>query len=91
MPASLFPFHRKCGPNMLIGCLCGKTAARGTGEEADLHEIRLADILDGRALFTDSGRNGVDPDRTAIEFMNDRLQDLIVQIIQPDLIDISVK
>lgn len=88
-PASLFPFRRKGCSDVLIGCLSGKTAARGTGEEADLHEIRLADIFDGRSLFADSGRNSVDPDRTAIEFMNDRLQDLIIQIIKSDLIDMK--
>ena len=64
-------------------------SARSSAEKADLHEIRLADIFDGRALFADSGRNGVDPDRTAIEFMNDRLQDLIIQIIKSDLIDMK--
>lgn len=89
MSRIIFPFRRKGCSDVLIGCLSGKTATRGTGEEADLHEIRLADIFDGRALFADSGRNGVDPDRTAIELINDRLQDLIIQIIKSDLIDMK--
>ena len=50
-PASLFPFRRKGCSDVLIGCLSGKTTTRGTGEEADLHEIRLVNVLDSNCFF----------------------------------------
>src|ERR1019366_7151164 len=59
---------------MLVGIRGGDSAARGALQITLLDQVRLDHILDGVALFTDSGGKIVHADRAVREFLDHRLQ-----------------
>ena len=56
---------------MIVGRLRRDPAARCPGQETDLHEVRLVDVLNRGAFFGNGRRNRIDADRAAAEFLND--------------------
>ena len=71
---------------MVIGCRRSYPSPGGSGNKADLHEVRLAYVFNGSPFLADSGGNGIDAHGAAVKFINDGLQNLIIQIIQADFI-----
>lgn len=94
LPVPMVTFKEAClplfavpdGAYVVIGRGGGNASPGGPGNEPDLHEVGFAHIFNGGPFLADGGGNGVDTHRAAVEFINDGLQDFIVQVIEADVI-----
>ena len=64
-------------------------SARGTFDESFLDEVRLIDILDGAGIFTHSGSDSVESDRSATELIDDGREEFVIYLIEAESIDIQ--
>src|SRR5437764_14064427 len=64
-------------------------SARGALEESVLDEERLVDLLERPHIFADGGGDGADADRSAVELLDDGLEDARVHVIESELIDLE--
>src|SRR5262245_61353773 len=65
----------------------GDAAARGAGDEADLEEEGLDDLLEGAALLGERGGDGLDAHRAAVEALADHGQVAAVERVEARVID----
>ena len=71
---------------MIVGKLCYAAASRCAGQEADLHQVRLIDILQSNRFFPDGCRKRFQSDRTAVLELYNRAQHSPIRCIQAQLI-----
>src|ERR1043165_668176 len=74
---------------MLVGVTGGDAAARGAHHEALLNQIGLDHVLDRAALLAERRRETFDADRAAIEFLDDRQQELAIHHVEAERIDVE--
>src|SRR5262245_51453544 len=74
---------------MLVSVAGGDAAARGAHDEALLDEIGLDDVLDGAALLAERRCQALDADRTAVELLDDRQQELAIHHVEAERVDIE--
>ena len=74
---------------VVVGKFGGFAATRGAFDEAFLDEVGFVHILDRTCVFTHSGSNGVESDRTSTELINDGQQQFIIYLIETESIDIE--
>src|SRR5450631_3915669 len=72
---------------MLIGCRGCNPAAGGSVKKSVLNQKRFIDILDGITFLADSCGNGVQTDRAATEFIDNRQQDHAIHLVKTLLVD----
>ena len=63
----------------------GHPAARRALDEAELEKEWLVDVHDRVGVLGDGGCQRLQPDRPAIELLNDRAQDLVVDVVEAQL------
>ena len=63
--------------------------ARGALQKSMLHEEGLVHLLDRVRVLADRRSYGVQPDWTAIKFLDDRLEDARVHVVEPELVDVE--
>src|SRR3954470_8331722 len=66
---------------MLVGVAGGDAAARGAHDEALLDQVWLDHVLDRAAFLPERRRETFDADRAAVEFLDDRQQELAVHYV----------
>jgi hypothetical protein len=66
-----------------------RTALRRAVEEADLDQERLVDVLDRVLFLADSPPRSCQADRTAAELVDDRPQQLPIDVVEPVLVDLQ--
>src|SRR5437773_2761121 len=69
--------------------VCHTPPARGTVEKADLHQVRLVQLLDGIPLLSERGRDGVHSHRPAFELLLDGQENLAVQLVESVTVDLE--
>src|SRR5678815_1670589 len=74
---------------MLVGVAGGDAAARGAHHEALLDQIRLDHVLDRAALLAERRCEALDADRTAVELLDDRQQELAVHHVEAERVDVE--
>src|SRR5439155_17149622 len=74
---------------VLQGLVGDAPAARGAVEEADLHQIRLVQLLDRIPLLSERGRDGVYSHRPAFELLLDGQENLAVQLVESVTVDLE--
>ena len=57
-------------------------AARGAHQEALLDQKRLGDVLERAAFLAERCRQAVDPDRAAVEALDDGGEELAVEVVE---------
>ena len=62
------------------------SAARRAHQEAELHQVRFVDVLNGHGILAGCRREGVQPDRAAAEFVHHRAKDGAIHLVQPQLV-----
>ena len=73
---------------VLIG-KAGHTAATGrAGQHTHLHQVRLADVLQGDALLAQGCGQRLQTDGAAAVHLNDGAQDTAVQLVQTQLVNV---
>ena len=72
---------------MRVGALGRDAAARGARKESLLQQVRLVNLIDRVGLFSDSGREALDPDRSAVKLVDDRAEDRAIHLIEACRID----
>src|SRR4051794_36471423 len=71
-------------------CLCGGDATAGCAlEESVLDEERLVDFLERARILADSSGDSAHSDRSAVELLDDGLEDARVHVVEPELIDLE--
>src|SRR5438067_11917689 len=75
---------------MLVSGGGADASARRAVEEAYLDEVRLDNLLYALALLADRGRDGADADRPAVELLDDRRQDLAVDLVQAEAVNLHL-
>ena len=63
--------------------------ARSALEETVLDQKRFIDFLECAGIFTNSGGNSANPDRSTVEFLDDGFEDASVHVIETELIDLE--
>src|SRR6266545_2660426 len=61
----------------------GAPAAGRPGEEPLLHQEWLVHFLQGARVLPDRGGDRLDPDGTALEHLDDRLEDARIHVVEP--------
>ena len=74
---------------MLIGGLCCDPSLGGAVEESELEEIGLDHVHDRILLLADRGGDGIQIDRSAAIFFDNRLEHAAVDIVQTKRIDLE--
>ncbi len=74
-------------PQVLVGVARGDAAPRRALQEPQLQQVRLVHVHDGVRLLADGGGDGVQTHRPAAELLDDGAQHLVVQLVQPQMID----
>src|SRR5438093_3983093 len=69
-----------------VGCGRGDAAARRTSEKALLHQERLVDLLERPRILTDRRGDRLHADGSALEHLDDRLEDAGVHVVEPELV-----
>src|SRR6266516_931896 len=64
-------------------------AARGAGEEALLHQERLVHLLERPRVLAHGGGDRGESYGTAVELLDDRLEDPPVHVVEPELVDVE--
>ena len=59
------------------------------GDEAELDEVGLVDVLDGVARLADGGGEGVEADGAARELLDHRAQHAAVGVVEAGLVDLE--
>ena len=72
---------------MGIGGVGDAASAGGARQKADLHEIRLIDVLDGHGFLTDSGGDGFQTYRSAAVELNDAGEKQPVDLVKSQLVN----
>src|SRR2546425_2674430 len=67
----------------------GASAARRAGEEALLHEERLVHLLERARVLAHGGGDGRETNRSALELLDDGLQDPTVHVVEPELVHVE--
>src|SRR5678816_289633 len=80
---------RRCEAEVLVSARGRHTAARRAIEEACLNEEGLVNVLDRVLLLVNSGGETVDPDRPAVELIDDRSQQLAIHFVEPVLVHLE--
>src|SRR5882672_289729 len=69
-------------PEMLISKSGSDAAALCAVEQAELHQVRLVDFLDGVFFFAEGSRNCIEPDRPAGIFLQDGEHQVAVHFVE---------
>ena len=77
------PFWRQA--QVLVGQAGGQPPAGGALEEAQLEQVRLVHVHDGVRLLRHRGGQSLQPHGAAVELLYQRAQELVVQLVQPQL------
>src|SRR5213593_3575602 len=64
-------------------------AARGAGEETLLHQERLVHLLERPRVLAHGGGDRGESYGTAVELLDDRLEDPPVHVVEPELVDVE--
>src|SRR5687768_2950614 len=80
---------RRCQAEILVGAGGRDTAARSAIEEPRLNEEGLVDILDGVLLLVNRRGQAVHANRTAVELVDDRAQQVAIDLIESLIIDLE--
>ena len=75
---------------MLIGELCGAAASGSSCDEAELHQIRLADVLEGDSLLADSRGEGIEPDGASAVALDYHFEHTPVKAVEAEVIDVEL-
>src|SRR5687767_13900674 len=81
LPQSRVPSWRG-EPEVLVGARRGDAAARRAIEESGLDQKRLVHVLDRVFFFIDGGGNAVQANRPPAEFVDDRAQQLAIDLVE---------
>src|SRR5678815_3888801 len=65
------------------------TTARRSLKKSVLHQERLVHFFDGAFVLANRCRDCLHSDRTALEFLDDRLENARVHVVETELIDIE--
>src|SRR5678816_1038246 len=74
---------------MLVRERGSRSASRRSLQETILHEKRLVHFFDRSFILADSSRDCLHADWTAIEFLDDRLENSCVHVVEAELIDVE--
>ena len=74
---------------MLVSKARHNTPSRSTRNEAKLQQVWLVHILNRLRVFTRAGGQRIQPDRAAIELLDDRQQQVAVGLIEADMVDLQ--
>ena len=74
---------------MVVSEAGGHAATGRALDEAFHDEERLVDFLDGTGVLADGGGNGAETDRTATELIDDGSEYLVVDFVEPVLVDVQ--
>ena len=74
-------------PQVFIGSLRGNATLRSTIKETQLEQIGFDHIHNGLGFFANGGGDSVQPNRTAVIFLDNSFQDTPVQVIQAERVD----
>src|SRR5687767_10428763 len=66
-------------------------APRRALEEPGLDQVRLVEVLERSPVLAERSRDGVDPDGTAAELLDDRREDPPVELVEPVLVDLQAR
>src|SRR5579885_3428413 len=80
---------RRGQAQMLIGQASHHAPTRGTRDKTELQEIWLIDILNRLAILAGTGGQGIKTNRAAIEFLNDRQEEIAIGLVQADFINLQ--
>src|SRR2546426_1094735 len=69
--------------------VCHTTPARGTIEKADLHQVRLVQLLDRIPLLSERGRDGIHSHRPAFELLLDGQENLAVELVESEPVNLQ--
>src|SRR6478752_6167693 len=81
--------RRRREAQMLVGTSRCNTAAGGALEKSELDQIGFVDIHDRIGFFTGGGGKRLNPNRTAIELVDDRNENTAVNVVESKLVDIQ--
>ena len=68
----------------------GAAPARRAAQKADLHQVRLVNVLDGDGFFADGGRERFQPDRAAVVKFDQRGQQAPVVRVEAERVDFQL-
>src|SRR2546428_13840936 len=80
---------RRLHVEVLVGEVGRHPAAGGPRHEPDLDQVRLMHVLDRLGLLRQRYRYGVEPDRAALELLDERLQQPAVERLEADGVDVE--
>src|SRR5438552_434913 len=64
-------------------------ATRGSLQKAMLNQEWLVHLFDRRRILADCRTDVVQPNGTALKFLDDRLEDYRIHVIEPELVDVD--
>ena len=88
-PGRLSDGCRSAAPDVRAAELRDHAAARGALDEAELEQVRLVDVLDRVRLLAERDGERREPDRAAVELLDDRAQEVAVDPLEPELVDLE--
>ena len=74
---------------MIVGKLCDTSAARSSCKEADLHKIRLVNVLDCNGFLTNRCGKGIKSNRATVIVLDNRLKKAAVDVVKAQLVDLK--
>ncbi len=74
---------------MAVGGQRGNPAARGALQVAVLNQVGFDHVFNRVAFFTDGGSQAVQPDRAAVEFVDDGVEQLAVHDVQAGRVNVQ--
>src|SRR5215471_1200752 len=84
------PIHsRSLDLEVLVREVSSNSASGSPVEESDLNQERLVNLLDGVGLFGQRRRQCVHSHRTTLVFLDDRQQQLTVDLVEAMLVDLK--
>ena len=74
---------------MTVGTVGRDPALRRTCNKTVLDQVRLVNVLQGPRVFGKRRGKRIETDRAAVEFLNDRIKDPPVAVIQAEFVDLQ--
>ena len=78
---------RRLEAEMFVGQRRGHAAALGAIEQAQLHQVRLVNLLDGIFFFAERSGDGIQAHGAAGKFLDDREHEIAVHFVEAVFID----
>ena len=74
---------------MLVGAAGGDAAARGALEESLLDQVGLVEVLERPGVLADRDGQRLDAGGAAVVVLDQRAQDLAVDVVEAELVDLE--